>query len=177
MVNKCHINSLELQAAFFYLKAFSKNKTRLHVLLKLDNATAVAYINKKEGTLLASFNKLANNIWIWAKGKDIWVTAYNVRGVKNTTADFRSSIFYDNRELPLNERVVKSLFDQFGKLPIDLFASRLNNKCTKYASYKPDPDAYHVNAFSLCWLNLNSYIFPPFSIIGRVLAKLGQQPW
>ena len=68
------------------------------MLLKLDNATAVAYINKKEGTLLASFNKLANNIWIWAKGKDIWVTAYNVRGVKNTTADFRSSTFYDNRE-------------------------------------------------------------------------------
>ena len=35
--NKCHINSLELQAAFFCLKAFCKNKTRLHVLLKLDS--------------------------------------------------------------------------------------------------------------------------------------------
>ena len=29
--NKCHINSLELQAAFFGLKAFCKNKTRLQV--------------------------------------------------------------------------------------------------------------------------------------------------
>ena len=44
----------------------------------------------------------------------------------------------------------------------------------KYASCKPDPDAYHVNAFSLCWLNLNAYIFPPFRIVGRVLAKLAQ---
>ena len=26
----------------------------------------------------------------------------------------------------------------------------------------------------MCWLNLNSYIFPPFSIVGRVLAKLAQ---
>ena len=60
------------------------------------------------------------------------------------------------------------------KSEIDLFVSRLNTKCTKYASYKPDPDAYHVNAFSMCWLNLNSFIFPPFSIVGRVLAKLAQ---
>ena len=47
-------------------------------------------------------------------------------------------------------------------------------KCTNYASHKPDPDAYHVNAFSLCWLNLNSYIFPKFRIVGRVVAKLAQ---
>ena len=46
--NKCHINSLELQAAFFCLKALCKNKNRIHVLLKLDN-TAIAYINKKLG--------------------------------------------------------------------------------------------------------------------------------
>ena len=45
--------------------------------------------------------------------------------------------------------VAKPLFDQFGKPEIDLFASRLNSKCTKYASYKPDLDAYHVNVFIL----------------------------
>ena len=55
-----------------------------------------------------------------------------------------------------------------------MFASRLNTKCSKYASRKPDPDACHVNAFSLCWLNLNFYIFLPFSIVGRVVAKLAQ---
>ena len=59
---------------------------------------------------------------------------------------------------------------------IDPFPSRLNSKCSKYASYKPDTDVYHVNVFSLCWLNLNSYIFSPFSIVGRVLAKLAQDP-
>ena len=63
--------------------------------------------------------------------------------------------FYDNKEHSLNERVAKSLFDQFGKPEIDLFASCLNTKCTKYASCKPDLDAYHVNVFPLCWLKLN----------------------
>ena len=82
MENKCHINSLELPAAFFCLKAFCKNKTRLHVLLKLDNTTAVAYINKKGGTISASCNKLAKDIWNWAKGQDIWIIASHVPGVK-----------------------------------------------------------------------------------------------
>ena len=71
MENKYHINFLELQAVFLCLKAFCKNKTRLHLLLKLDNTTAVAYINKKGGTISTSCNKLAKEIWNWAKGQDI----------------------------------------------------------------------------------------------------------
>ena len=67
-----------------------------------------------------------------------------------------------------------SLFGQFGKAEIDLFASHLNTRCTKYASYKPDPDAYQLYAFFLCWLDLNSYIVPPFNKVGKVLAKLAQ---
>ena len=98
MENKCHINFHELQATFFCLKAFSKNKTRLHVFLKLDNTKAVAQINKKGGTISASSNKLAKDIWNWVKGQDIWITASNVPRGKNTTADFRSRLFYDNKE-------------------------------------------------------------------------------
>ena len=150
MENKCHINSLELQTAFFCLKAFWKNKTRLHVLWTLDNTTAVAYINKKGGNISASCNKLAKDIWNWAKGQYIWITASHVPGVKNTTAGLRSRLFYDNKEGSLNKRVAKSLFDEFGKPEINLFVSHLNSKCSKYASYKPDTDAYHVNVFSLC---------------------------
>ena len=58
----------ELQAVFFCLKAFCKNKTKLHV----KNTSAVAYINKKKGggggAILASCNKLAKDVWNWAKG-------------------------------------------------------------------------------------------------------------
>ena len=78
------------------------------------------------------------------------------------TADLKSRLFYDKKEWSLNESVAKSLFDKFGKPETDLFTSHMNTKCTKYGSYKPEPDACHVNAFSLCWLNLNFYIFPPF---------------
>ena len=75
------------------------------MLLKLDNTTVVAYINKKSGTISASRNKLAKDIWNWAKRKDIWITTSHVPGVKNTTADLKSCLFYDNKDWSLNEKV------------------------------------------------------------------------
>ena len=112
------------------------------------------------------------DIWNWTNRQDIWITASHVPRVKNTTANLRPCLFYYNKELSLNERVAKSLFDKFGKPKIDLFASHLNTKCTKYVSDKPDPDAYHANAFSLCWLDLNLYIFPPFSMVDECWPNL-----
>ena len=43
--NKCHIHLFELQSVLLYLKAFCKIKVRLHMLLKLGNTTAIAYID------------------------------------------------------------------------------------------------------------------------------------
>ena len=40
-----HINSLELLAAILVVKTFLKDASEISVLLRLDNATAVAYIN------------------------------------------------------------------------------------------------------------------------------------
>ena len=46
-----HINCLELLATTLALKTFVKDRTRLSVLLKLDNTSAVAYINNQGGTI------------------------------------------------------------------------------------------------------------------------------
>ena len=48
---KWHINCLELLAATLALKTFVKNTKGLSVLLKIDNTTAVAYINNQGGTI------------------------------------------------------------------------------------------------------------------------------
>ena len=45
------INGLELIAATLALKTFVKNKTCLSVLLRIDNTTAVVYINNQGGTV------------------------------------------------------------------------------------------------------------------------------
>jgi hypothetical protein len=61
---------------------------------------------------------------------------------------------------------------QLGFPSIDLFASRLNNKCETYIAWNRDPGAYTINAFSISWKDLNFYAFPPFSIILKVLRKI-----
>ena len=129
---------------------------------------------QKGGVISASCNKLANNIWNSAEVQDIWIAAFHVPGVKNTTVDLRSRHFYDNNKWSLNQMAPMFLFNQFEKPEIYLFTSLLNTKCTKYASYKPDLDSYHVNTFFLCWSDFNPNIFSSFNIVERLLAKLAQ---
>jgi hypothetical protein len=72
-----------------------------------------------------------------------------------------------------------SLRDALGKLnfqpEFDLFASRVNRQLPKYASYRPDPNAFAVDAFTLKWASLKFYAFPPFSLIAAVLAKIQRE--
>ena len=48
-----------------------------------------------------------------------------------------------------------------------LFASRLKHQLPTYVSYKPDLNAYPVDAFSLVWKQFKFYCFPPFSCITK----------
>ena len=45
-----HINILELKAAFLAIQSFLKHKANISIKLRLDNTTAVYYINNKGGT-------------------------------------------------------------------------------------------------------------------------------
>ena len=58
----------------------------------------------------------------------------------------------------------------FGNPIIDLFASRY--KLVPYCSYRLDPNAIFVDAFTFNWGTNFNYIFPPFSILGAVLRKI-----
>jgi len=40
-----HINLLELKAAYLALQCFLKKRTSAHVLVRLDNRTAISYLN------------------------------------------------------------------------------------------------------------------------------------
>ena len=70
-------------------------------------------------------------------------------------------------------RSISKIVDKLGKPDIHLFASRkLNRQLKSYVSWHPEPEAMAVNAFSLAWNNKFFCMFPPFSFIGRVLAKV-----
>ena len=142
-----HINVLELTAAHFALLHLAADARGIHIQLKLDNLTAVAYINKMGGTHSPECNQVAQQIWEWAVERGIWLSAAYIPSESNVVADFHSRCFHENKEWALK--------------PI-------------YISWLPDQLAYAVDAFTVSWQDLNFYAFSPFSLLPRVLAKIIQ---
>ena len=90
-------------------------------------------------------------------------------------ADRLSRTINDDLEWKLNQTVFEKNCKIFNLAEgIDLFASRLNHQLDRYVSFLPDPEAICVDAFSFTWKNDSFYIFPPFSMLGRVLQKIQQ---
>lgn len=58
-----HINLLELKAAFLALQMFASQRSNIHILLRIDNTTAIAYLNKKGGTHSRKLLDLAIQVW------------------------------------------------------------------------------------------------------------------
>ena len=73
----------------------------------------------------------------------------------------------------LNPTILRDALCRLNDRPdIDQFASQINAQLPQYVSYRPDPFASFVNAFTLNWDEFFPYIFPPFSLIPRVLQKI-----
>ena len=77
----------------------------------------------------------------------------------------------DQIEWMLSKSVFDKLTLKWGMPEIDLFASRLNKQVAAYCSYRPDPGASYVNAFSISWHEFYAFINPPFSLLGRLPAE------
>lgn len=169
---ECHINYLELLAAFFGLKCFAKNLKSCDVLLRIDNTTAIAYINRMGGIRFKKLSKMAKQIWEWCEEKDLWIFASYIQSKENAKADFESRRLEPETEFALSEAAFQSLVQRFGKPEVDLFASRTNAKCSRYVSWVRDPEAITIDAFTINWRTIKFYAFPPFSIILRVLKKI-----
>ena len=85
---------------------------------------------------------------------------------------FESRISNIDTEWELADFAYRSITEEFGNPTIDLFATRINRKCEKFCSWQRDPEAFVINAFTICWANFFWYAFPPFSLINRVLRKV-----
>ena len=167
-----HINGLELTAAFLTLKSFCNFMENCHIHLKMDNTTAVTYLNKMGGMHSEVCNSIAVNMWKWAQERNIWLSAVHIPGKSNTVADKKSREILDNTEWMLHDEAFQEICKFFKFEPvIDLFASNSNTKCPIYYSWKSDPCASAINAFNMTWQD-NFYAFPPFNQVGRTLLKL-----
>lgn len=172
----CHINYLELKAAFFALKSFTSELQNKHVRIMLDNTTAVACINHMGTSHSIVCNALTKDIWLWCISNNIWLSAAFIPGVENTEADTESRKINLDAEWKLNSNMLSKALNQLHCQPhVDLFASHLNTQMDTYVSFRPDPEALAVDAFCLNWGTINFYAFPPFSVLPQVLQKVRKE--
>ena len=166
-----HINYLELKAAFLAIKCFLSETYDSEVLMRIDNTTAVAYINKMGGIQFPKLNRITREIWQWCERRGIWLYASYIKSADNV-ADEPSRVKNIDTEWELADYAFQNIIKIFGSAEVDLFASRSNTKYDKYCSRDVDPDCYRIDAFTLSWHKLKFYAFPPFAIILKVLRKI-----
>ena len=117
-----HINYLEVLAALYALQAFVPNLQDVHVRLKLDNSTAVAYINKMGGIKSLSLNSLSRTLWEWER--NILISAQHIPGKENLVADSLSREFSSNLEWSVDIDIFNQITNMTFVPDIVLFASR-----------------------------------------------------
>lgn len=168
-----HINIKEMLAVLYALRSFVEYIRGTHVRVLSDNKTTVSDINKMGSTKSKQCNIMAQCVWEFCKDNDIYVTCTFIPGKENVEADRESRREYKQAEWMLHKTLFDRAAQHFSFTPnIDCFASRVNTQLKVYASRKPDPYATHINGFSINWGLYNAYLFPPFSVIFKVIQKL-----
>ena len=165
------INYLELLAIKKALERLGETLHNCKILLRVDNKTAISYINKMGGVRYDKYNRLARSIWQWAEDRKIILRASYIPSKENTIAGTLSRINLDT-EWEIFPYYYEKITKQFGIPEIDLFATATNKKCSKYASWLPDAKAHKIDAFTMNWKNMYFYAFPPFSLIAKVIEKV-----
>ena len=147
-----HINVLELRAATSALKALlhsqdAQHRPLKHIHLRIDNTTAVAYINKRGATRSPALTAQALELWAVVLTTGVSLTALHIPGVQNVLADTASRQIETRTEWALDRKIFQSICKRFYTPEVDLFASRLNHQLPQYVSRYPDPEALAVDVF------------------------------
>ena len=105
------------------------------------------------------------------------MSAAHIAGKDNIEADAESTKQTDmSKEWMLDSTLLEQALKTLNVTPdTDLFATRLNSQCETFVSYKLEPGALGIDAFTLNWQNINLYAFPPFSVVSAVLQKLQEE--
>jgi len=164
-----HINVLELLAVFYGIKALVK-QTGVSVLIRVDNTTAVSYINRYGGCRASECHEVARMIWQYCETKNLYIRASYINKKLNI-ADSLSRESIDSSDFSLSSSSYEKIKRAFFEPVIDLFATHMTRKCSRFVSWLPDPESEAVDAFSIKWEN-NFYAFPPFNMIAKVLKKI-----
>ena len=115
-----HINVLEFRAVLLSLRSFLPLLRRRTVLIRTDNVTVAAYINKQGGTHSTRLNALAALLWKWCRREGIFPIVSHIPGQDNLITDFLSRSRVLPSEWTLHPTVMDQIVRTFGPLQVEL---------------------------------------------------------
>ena len=113
----------------------------------------------------------------WSESGRVQLEARYLPGQSNVLADLlnrRNQVL--GAEWSLHPQVARKLLRTWGSPTLDLFTTFLNAKLPLYCSLIPDPQALFEDAFRHPWNDLDTYTFPPFHLVERVVARVRETP-
>jgi len=88
-----HINYLELLAVFHGLRCFASDFENMsNILLRVDNSTALSYINCMGSIKFPHLSDLARKIWSWCAEQNLFIYASYIPSAQNFVADAESRV-------------------------------------------------------------------------------------
>lgn len=157
------------------MKTFTKNRSDMTILLRIDNTTAVSYINRLGGPVSPQATEITKQLWLWCLERNISLRAQYLPGKDNVRADRESRVLRDRSDWMLNPEIFSRIQLVLGPVDIDLFATRLTSQLTRFFSWRPDPLAEATDALLQDWRDLTAYANPPWNLLGRVLVKIQEE--
>lgn len=174
-LRSAHINYLELMTIWKALNHFLPRLRGHHVLVRCDNTTAVAYINRQGGLRSSKLHALAQKLLVWSGRFFLSLRATHVPGILNRGADLLSRgnpLYGDWR---LHPQIVGLIWMRFGQAAVDLFASRENSHCHMFFSLRDADAPLGVDALAHPWPEVLLYAFPPLCLIIPTLARVRER--
>jgi hypothetical protein len=172
------IDELELRAVLQALETFPIATPGQRIHLRCDNTTAVAYVNNMGGRIFR-LNRVAKEIWRILEDANAFMQATYIPTGDNPADALTRGVTSRKRMLDTEVQLNPSIFLQLRTAgpfcpQIDWFASNANAQLPRFVTWHAESQsaAEGVDAFNHVWSNTPGYIFPPFSLLPRILRKI-----
>ncbi len=174
------IDALELKTVLFALQVFPIAQCHKVISVRCDNTVAVAYINNMGGRI-PRLDRIARQIWQHLESHDAFIFATYIATDENPadalTRGLVSRAQIRDVEVQLNPQLFASLVERGPFKPvIDWFASSLNHQLPRFYVWREVSRsmAEGTDAFAFHWGLECGYMFPPFSLLPRIIRKIVQ---
>ncbi|CAG2207515.1 unnamed protein product [Mytilus edulis] len=169
-----HINLLEMRAVFLSLRQFQAVIQGQSLLVATDNSTVVAYLQNQGGTHSFSLYHLSKEILLLCHSLNIFLSVRHVPGSQNLLADALSRSPCSSEHRMGNSSIsVSGDHSSLGSSSYRSFCHQSESQIGDLRfSHSRREKAWAVDAMTLSWKGMFSYMFPPFRLLPKILHKI-----